>query len=134
MTFEEMRMRLANRDAIREKQEQEERVEEERELALANQARREQERKRQEELGQQKKQQNASKVAAEADSGSEAEKKLKVIFLKEASKVVVKVLEEYRKDETAKIKTKEDFKYLAKKVRKSYRLSLKSVHSYYIRM
>ena len=40
MTFEEMRVRLANRDAIREKQEQEERAEEERELEeLARQRR-----------------------------------------------------------------------------------------------
>ena len=41
MTFEEMRIRLANRDQIREKQEAEERAEEEHELALAAQHRRE---------------------------------------------------------------------------------------------
>merc|ERR1712141_861953 len=41
MTFEEMRARLANRDAIREKQEAEERAEEEREMEEAARARRE---------------------------------------------------------------------------------------------
>ena len=41
MTFEEMRVRLANRDAIREKQEQEERAEEEREFEEAARQRRE---------------------------------------------------------------------------------------------
>ena len=41
MTFEEMRLRLANRDAIREKQEQEERAEEQREIEDAARLRRE---------------------------------------------------------------------------------------------
>jgi len=41
MTFEEMRVRLANRDAIREKQEAEERAEEEREMEQAARQRRE---------------------------------------------------------------------------------------------
>ena len=41
MTFEEMRLRLANRDAIREKQEQEERAEEQREIEDAARQRRE---------------------------------------------------------------------------------------------
>lgn len=56
-------------------------------------------------------------ISAPADTSSEVERKFKAVFLKETSKVVVKILEEYRKDETAKIKTKEDFKNLAKKVK-----------------
>ena len=133
MTFEEMRMRLANRDAIREKQEQEERVEEEREKELAALQRREAlaEKRRQQQQeaeassqqltlkSKQKQEQQQKAVAAAADtSSSEVEKKQKVNFLKEASKIVVKVLEEFRKDDATagKIKNKEDFKYLAKKV------------------
>ena len=41
MTFEEMRLRLANRDQIREKQEAEERAEEAREMELEARHRRE---------------------------------------------------------------------------------------------
>ena len=52
----------------------------------------------------------ASKAASEEET--EAERKIKTLFLKETSKIVVKSLEEYR----AAIKSKEDFKYLAKKV------------------
>ena len=59
---------------------------------------------------------NKSKPAAAASKASEeeteAERKIKTLFLKETSKIVVKSLEEYR----AAIKSKEDFKYLAKKV------------------
>ena len=53
----------------------------------------------------------ASKAASEEET--EAERKIKTLFLKETSKIVVKSLEEYR----AAIKSKEDFKYLAKKVK-----------------
>jgi len=57
-------------------------------------------------------------VAAAADTSSEVERKIKDRFLKETSKVVVKVLDPYRRDDAsvAKIKTIEDFKHLAKKL------------------
>ena len=58
---------------------------------------------------------NKSKPAAASKASeeeTEAERKIKTLFLKETSKIVVKSLEEYR----AAIKSKEDFKYLAKKV------------------
>jgi len=140
MTFEEMRLRLANRDQIREKQEAEERAEEERELEQAARHRREvetkseahagwadtlsqivaaQERRKQAQREQQTEESstpNKSKQvpAQEATDSNEtdAERKIKTLFLKETSKIVVKSLEEYR----AAIKSKEDFKYLAKKL------------------
>ena len=128
MTFEEMRNRLANRDAIREKQEAEERAEEEREFEEAARLRREQrelERSKSDPSQTQRKttsqiQIEPSVTAAAADTSSEVERKIKERFLKETSKVVVKVLDPYRRDETsvAKIKNVEDFKHLAKKVRK----------------
>merc|ERR1712203_1087197 len=116
MTFEEMRLRLANRDAIREKQEQEERAEEQREIEDAARQRREaaQERKKQAQ-NEEGSTPNKSKPAAAlkaSEEETEAERKIKTLFLKETSKIVVKSLEEYR----AAIKSKEDFKYLAKKV------------------
>ena len=126
MTFEEMRVRLANRDAIREKQEQEERAEEEREQEEVARIRREaaiQERKRREEVENQLLQsQNQQTVAAAADTSSEVARKIKEKFLKETSKVVVKILDPYRRDDAtvAKIKNVEDFKHLAKKVRNYY--------------
>ena len=126
MTFEEMRVRLANRDAIREKQEQEERAEEEREQEEVARIRREaaiQERKRREEVENQLLQsQNQQTVAAAADTSSEVARKIKEKFLKETSKVVVKILDPYRRDDAtvAKIKNVEDFKHLAKKVRNNY--------------
>ena len=132
MTFEEMRVRLANRDAIREKQEAEERAEEERELEEAARLRREQ---RELERGgksgdpSQPQRKTTSQIqiepsvtAAAADTSSEVERKIKERFLKETSKVVVKVLDPYRRDEAsvAKIKNVEDFKHLAKKVSRKY--------------
>merc|ERR1711874_462994 len=131
-----MRVRLANRDAIREKQEAEERAEEEREMEQAARQRREERRKqelekrqKEEELAAQErrkqvlKEQNeesstpnkSKQVAAQEateNNETEAERKIKTLFLKETSKIVVKSLEEYR----AAIKSKEDFKYLAKKL------------------
>jgi hypothetical protein len=129
MTFEEMRVRLSNRDAIREKQEREERAEEERELEEATRQRRElreverqavMERKRQEQQAQIQEQQEEEQhpVAAAADTSSEVTRKMKEKFLKETSKVIVKVLDPYRRDDatSAQIKNVEDFKHLAKKV------------------
>ena len=57
-------------------------------------------------------------VAAPADTSSEAAKKYKERFRKETSEVVVRTLDPYHKVEatTGRIKNKEDFKYLAKKV------------------
>jgi len=121
MTFEEMRVRLANRDAIREKQEAEERAEEEREMEEAARARREKrelERKNDSAQSQIATLAVEQTVAAAADTSSEVERKIKDRFLKETSKVVVKVLDPYRRDDAsvAKIKTIEDFKHLAKKL------------------
>merc|ERR1712083_623922 len=120
MTFEEMRVRLANRDAIREKQEAEERAEEEREMEQAARQRREaaQERRKQvlkeqnEESSTPNKSKQVAALEATENNETEAERKIKTLFLKETSKIVVKSLEEYR----AAIKSKEDFKYLAKKI------------------
>ena len=118
MTFEEMRIRLANKDAIREKQEEEERAEEERDHEVAQRQRREaaQERRRQVHLSEEAEvTPNKSKEATTEDSSendTEAERKIKALFLKETSKVVVKNLEEHR----AVIKSKDDFKHLAKKL------------------
>ncbi len=132
MTLKEMRERLANRDAIREKQELEERAEAEREL--------QQERaKRATEREQQQQQQqlaigalatvnsasvlasskSASTTTAAADTSSEVARKAKDKFKSAASKVIVKVLESYFKGKTShgKIESSEDFKHLAKKVR-----------------
>merc|ERR1712165_42005 len=55
---------------------------------------------------------NSAMTIQEYDASTEAERKIKTLFLKETSKVVVKNLEEHR----AAIKSKEDFKYLAKKL------------------
>merc|ERR1712008_637297 len=118
MTFEDMRQRSANRDAIREKQEQEERAEEQREIEDAARQRREaaQERKKQaQNQNEEGPTPNKSKPAAASKASeeeTEAERKIKTLFLKETSKIVVKSLEEYR----AAIKSKEDFRYLAKKL------------------
>lgn len=134
MTLDEMRSRLANRDAIREKQEAEELAEEEREREEASRARREQreaERRRilelqaqqeraQQELAESSQQSQQMPVAAAADTSSEVARKIKERFLKETSKVVVKVLDPYRRDDaaSARIRNVEDFKHLAKKVSK----------------
>ena len=65
---------------------------------------------------------NKSKPPPEAPEKqeTEAERKIKTLFLKETSKIVVKNLEEYR----ASIKSKEDFKALAKKVKQIYFASI----------
>ena len=111
MTFEEMRMRLVNRDAIREKQEEEERAEDLREMEEAARQRQLEKKRLQGEV-----QGKAALASLATAADTETERKFKAAFLKEISKVVVKVLEEYRNTETSKIKTKEDFKNLAKKV------------------
>ena len=123
MTFEEIRARLANRDAIREKQEQEERAEEEREIEEAARQRREQREQRDAQQKASKLQQQQQQiVAAVADTSSaeSADKKYKDKFRKETSEVVVRILDPYHRGvvPTGKIKNKDDFKHLAKKVRK----------------
>ena len=167
MTFQEIRERLANRDAIRERQDIEERAEAERD--------REQERLKKRQIEKEKKEQLAAerqvvidkKVAEEyvkspkgknsladehldspgqqmpesstqttdqanvspcvqfktttaaADTSSEVAKKVKETFMKDVSRVIVKVLDPFRKADAtrAKIQTIEDFKHLAKKVK-----------------
>ena len=60
----------------------------------------------------------ATTTTAAADTSSEVVKKIKDRFLKDASKVVVKLLDPYRRPdaEHGKIQSVEDFKHLAKKV------------------
>ena len=168
MTFQEIRERLANRDAIRERQEIEERAEAERD--------REQERLKIRQIEKEKKEQQAAErqavidkqvaeeqtqvskeneslvdenvnspaqqmpaemgvrkteesfvssceqssktTTAAADTSSEVARKIKETFMKEVSRVIVKVLDPFRKTDAtrAKIETIEDFKHLAKKV------------------
>ena len=101
----------------------ERRAEEEREMEEAARARREKrelERKNDSAQSQIATLAVEQTVAAAADTSSEVERKIKDRFLKETSKVVVKVLDPYRRDDAsvAKIKTIEDFKHLAKKVKK----------------
>ena len=169
MTFQEIRERLANRDAIRERQDIEERAEAERD--------REQERLKIRQIEKEKKEQQAAERQAEiskqiaeeqvqvsienhslvdenvnspaqqmpaeqgvqtdenfvsscgqssktttaaADTSSEVARKIKETFMKEVSRVIVKVLDPFRKADAtrAKIQTIEDFKHLAKKVGK----------------
>ncbi len=141
MTFKEIRERLANRDAIRERQVIEERAEEEREM-LKERARRAEERAaaklEQQQLQQQQLQQQQQAVAvtasndtttAAADTSSEVAKKIKEKFKKDTSRVIVKVLDPYRKPDVShgRIKNNEDFKHLAKKV--SLNNSLLSLHT-----
>ena len=168
MTFKEIRERLANRDAIRERQDIEEREEAERD--------REQERLKLRKLEKEKKEQQAAAerqaliekdtdeqplaskeqgslasdkdskdqatseeqsidegtenvivssadqssktTRAAADTSSEVAKKVKEKFMKEVSRVIVKVLDPFRKADATrgKIQNTEDFKHLAKKV------------------
>ena len=63
--------------------------------------------------------QTSKTTTAAADTSSEVSKKIKENFMKEASKIIVKVLDPFRKGDAqkAKIQTTEDFKHLAKKVR-----------------
>ena len=114
MSFDEIRERLANRDAIRERQAIEEMAEEEKD--------REEERlKRQqaEKAARQETEQISKPTTAAADTSSEVARKIRDRFMKEVSKVIVKVLDPYRRSDATKgqIKTTEDFKHLAKKVR-----------------
>ncbi len=136
MTFKEIRERLANRDAIRERQDLEERAEAERELLLEKA-------KRAEERAAAKVEQQPQDAVAEAappvpavaaaalapesmdttttaaaDTSSEVAKKVKERFKKDTSKVIVRVLDPYRRPDAARgrIKSNEDFKHLAKKV------------------
>ena len=53
-------------------------------------------------------------AVAAADTSSEVAKKINDRFKKEVSKVIVKVLDPFRKE--GQIKSTEDFKHLAKKV------------------
>ena len=166
MTFQEMRERLANRDAIREKQEIEEREEAERDreeekkrLRQIEKDKREQQAAEKQAAAEKKAAQNRTHMANEnslndncsspapnisvdqvvqktedrttlsfeqtsktttaaADTSSEVSKKVKENFMKEVSKIIVKVLDPFRKADAqkAKIQTIEDFKHLAKKV------------------
>ena len=58
-------------------------------------------------------------TTAAADTSSEVAKKYKETFMKEVSKIIVKVLDPFRKGDATRgrIETIEDFKHLAKKVR-----------------
>ena len=161
MTFQEMRERLANRDAIREKQEIEEREEAERDREEEKKRLRQIEKdKREHQAAAEKKaaqnrthmanenslndncsspapnisvdqvvqktddrttlsfEQTSKTTTAAADTSSEVSKKVKENFMKEVSKIIVKVLDPFRKADAqkAKIQTIEDFKHLAKKV------------------
>merc|ERR1719300_1957118 len=58
---------------------------------------------------------NEAVTAAAADTSSEVARKIRERFMKDVSKVIVKVLTPFRK-ETGQIGTGEDFKHLAKKL------------------
>ena len=143
MTFKEIRERLANRDAIREAQETEEWIEAKKEARESKRLAKELAKKQQlasvnssaegrsaEETKPAADSANATlaasgsdksaatMVTAAADTSSEVAKKIKDKFLKEMSRVIVKLLDPYRRPEaTTKIISTEDFKHLAKKVR-----------------
>ena len=145
MTFKEMRERLLNKDKIREQQMKEEREEEEKEKkeerAKSDKVARERKRasdkaKREAELKQlassveappsstpteapssTTSSAKAKTTQAAADTSSDVEKKHKEKFVKEMSKVVVKILDPYRKKGVrGHIGNTTDFKHLAKKV------------------
>jgi hypothetical protein len=141
MTFREIRERLANRDAIREQQVAEERAEAEREL-LEEKAKRAKEKMEQKKraaaaaataiIAKAQQQQHeigapvsrtsstsSGTTTAAADTSSEVAKKFKDRFMKDTSKVIVRALAPYMKPDATvgKIKSSEDFKHLAKKVR-----------------
>ena len=171
MTFQEMRERLANRDAIREKQEIEEREEAERDREEEKQRLRQLEKEKREQAVEkqtvvEKKaaqhlavstkdrnspsnskvtspeanlsteqvvqksderftsscEQTSKTTTAAADTSSEVSKKIRENFMKEASKIIVKALDPFRKSDSqkAKIKSTEDFKHLAKKVKNMF--------------
>ena len=133
MSFDEIRERLANRDAIRERQAQEEQAEEEREqqqqqlmaaaaqqqAAAALQAQQQQQQSQHDappaSATAAASSSNEAVTAAAADTSSEVARKIRERFMKDVSKVIVKVLTPFRK-ETGQIGTNEDFKHLAKKV------------------
>ena len=62
--------------------------------------------------------QSSKTTTAAADTSSEVSKKIKETFMKEVSKIIVKVLDPFRKADAtrSRIQTIEDFKHLAKKV------------------
>merc|ERR1712226_1296591 len=62
--------------------------------------------------------QPSTTTTAAADTSSEVSKKTKETFMKEVSKIIVKVLDPFRKADAtrSKITTIEDFKHLAKKL------------------
>ena len=70
--------------------------------------------------------QPSTTTTAAADTSSEVSKKVKETFMKEVSKIIVKVLDPFRKADAtrSKITTIEDFKHLAKKVMKIYSIIL----------
>ncbi len=110
LTFDELRDRLANRDAICERQLREEREEAEAERTRSRAAERERAAAA-----------NAasSRVAAVDSSSTDLGRKMKDIFMKEVSRVIVKVLDPFRRRDVTNghIATTEDFKHLAKKVK-----------------
>jgi hypothetical protein len=57
-------------------------------------------------------------TTAAADTSSEVVKKIKDRFMKDASKIIVKLLDPYRRPDAKRghIQSTEDFKHLAKKV------------------
>lgn len=116
MTFKEIRERLANRETIREKQEIEERAEAEHDRELER-SRRVADREQQAAAAAAAASMTNTTTAA-ADTSSEVAKKVKEKFLKETSRVIVKVLSPFRGADVKKgqIRTNEDFKHLAKKV------------------
>ena len=73
--------------------------------------------------------QPSTTTTAAADTSSEVSKKTKETFMKEVSKIIVKVLDPFRKADAtrSKITTIEDFKHLAKKVIKIYGINFISV-------
>eukprot|EP00095_Tigriopus_kingsejongensis_P009226 maker-scaffold851_size88925-snap-gene-0.19 protein:Tk09226 transcript:maker-scaffold851_size88925-snap-gene-0.19-mRNA-1 annotation:"hypothetical protein D910_01074" len=121
MTFNEIKERLANRDSIREAQELEERAEAEKDREIERA-------KRSAEAAAVKPKDKQVAVTpagptgitttAPADTSTEVAKKIKDRFTSDVSRVIVKVLTSFRQDGTKKgpIKSKEDFKHLAKKL------------------
>ena len=133
MSMKEIRERLANREQIRECQDIEERAEAERDRIKRIEAERQiVQRQKAAAAAAASSQQAAQSVSAAsrslsntttaaADTSSEVAKKCKERFLKETSRVIVKVLDPYRRPDARKgqIRNTEDFKHLAKKVRVS---------------
>lgn len=118
MTFKEMRERLANRDAIREKQEEEERLEAERE--------KEEERLKRQDSMSTSSNSNNSHNNVLSPSNHPVLRKAQDKFIKEVSKVIVRELDPYQRPDVARgrIKSRDDFKHLAKKVAKLFIITL----------